>query len=302
VIDAHVHAFPDVASGHAWQEAAGFEPVRPGTVGDLSSRMDRAGIAQSVLLLFHRSGHRYRALRDDPDEHRTDADLRAIVRDELRALNAWGCEVAARDPRFLPFIGVDPDYLDRAGLVDEISAGAARGARGVKIVPPSMRRYPDDDELDPVYAACVELGLTVLSQSGSTSGTPGPRGHFGRPGAWQPVLKRHPTLQVILAHLGRGHSDELVELVEGHPGAHTDLSLALGHPHERSGPDLSSVRRLIRRLGPGRVLFGTNYPIGDPIAYRVQFERLGLTAGERSAIGRENAERLLRLGAYQGRA
>lgn len=294
MIDAHVHAFPDARAGRAWQEAVGFEAVRPGTLDDLSARMESAGIERSILLLFHRSSHRYQVLRSDPGELRSDDELRSAVRAELRALNAWGCEVAARDTRFVPFVGADPGFLDRAAMVGEIEAGAARGARGVKIVPPSMRRYPDDDVLDPVFATCVQLDLTVLSQSGSSSVAPGPRGHFGRPGAWHAVLKRYPTLRVILAHLGRGHSNELVELVGRHPGAHTDLSLALGHPHEPGEPDLGSVRRLIRRLGPEHVLFGTNYPIGDPVAYRFQFERLGLTSGERSTIGGENAERLLR--------
>lgn len=294
MIDAHVHAFPDARAGRAWQEAVGFEAVRPGTLEDLSDHMERAGIQRSILLLFHRSSLRYQALRSDPAELRSDGELRSAVCDELRALNAWGCDVAARDTRFVPFVGVDPDFLDRAAIVGEIEAGVARGARGVKIVPPSMRRYPDDGALDPVFAACIELGLTVLSQSGSSSGAPGPRGHFGRPGGWHAVLERYPTLRVILAHLGRGHSDELIELVGRHPGAHTDLSLALGHPHEPGGPDLESVRRLIRRLGPERVLFGTNYPVCDPVAYRSQFERLGLTPGERSTIGGENAERLMR--------
>jgi predicted TIM-barrel fold metal-dependent hydrolase len=298
VIDAHVHAFPDAPTGRAWQEDVGFAAIRPGTIDDLTSRMRAAGIGRAILLLFHRSARRYRALRDDPAQARSDAELRLIVRDELRALNRWGCELALRDARFVPFVGVDPGFLDPDELVAEIAAGAAAGARGVKIVPPAMARYPDDDALRPVFAICVELGLTVLSQSGGGgSATPGPRGHFGRPAGWHAVLERHPSLRVILAHLGRGYSDELIELVDRHPGAHSDLSLTLRHPHEPDEPDLDAIRRLVRRLGPERVLFGTNYPIGDPVEHRVRFDALRLTPAESAAIGATNAERLLRTNA-----
>ncbi len=202
MIDAHVHLFPDESEGRAWQEVVGFEPRYAGTVGDYVERMASAGVERAIVLLFARAGRRFRALRDAGHETRSHAELIELLRGEIRDLNRWGCELGARDPRFIPFVGVDPRFFDVGGVSDELATAVANGARGVKIVPPDMERYPDDPALMHVYAACVELGLLVLSQSGSGgSAEPGPRGPYGRPGGWAEVCERFPDLRVILAHL-----------------------------------------------------------------------------------------------------
>ena len=65
MIDAHVHLFPDAATGRAWQEAVGFEAVRPGTTEDLLPRMKAAGIRRAVVLLFPRSAQLAQRLREE---------------------------------------------------------------------------------------------------------------------------------------------------------------------------------------------------------------------------------------------
>jgi predicted TIM-barrel fold metal-dependent hydrolase len=297
VIDVHVHAFPDAASGRRWQTSAEFEPERPGTIDDLGPRMAEAGIEQAVLLMFGRPGHRARELREQAGPSLDEAVIRDRVASGICAYNRWGCELAARDPRFRVFVGVDPQFLSADELVAEIRAGAAAGASGVKLVPPAMSLYPDDPLLEPVHATCVELGLPILSQSGAGgSAPPGPRGHFGHPAGWKAVLDRHPGLSVVLAHLGRGYDDELVDLVRRHETVMADTSLRLGSPRDDNPwgtVDVLRTTALIRRLGAERVLFGSNYPITDPVAYADRLGRLGLTDRELALIGRENALRLL---------
>jgi predicted TIM-barrel fold metal-dependent hydrolase len=281
VIDAHVHAFPTAEWGRSWQTEARFEPVRDGTLDDVTARMEAAGIEAGVLLLFARPGGR----------------SREEAAGDIRALNRWGLDVARRDPRFLPFVGVDPNVLSPDELVAEIRDGTTAGARGVKIVPPAMQRYADDPLLEPVFATAVELGLPVLSQSGAGGSVPpGPRGPFGRPGAWDGVLSRHKDLRVVLAHMGHGFEDELVELMRAHDNVVTDTSLRLGHPRDEHPWDDEAAERLvalIRRVGAERVLFGTNYPIADPVEYVDRFNALPLTSLERELIGRENASVLI---------
>lgn len=294
MIDVHTHAFPDAATGRAWQELAGFPAVRPGTAEDLAARMAQAGIERSVVLLFPRSRQRAEALRAELGPHADEREIAAIVAGEIGALNAWGCALAARDPRFVAFVGVNPRFQGP----DEIAAGIreahAAGARGVKIIPPAMGLYPDDPLLEPAFATAAALGLPVLSQSGS-GGTapPGERGHYGRPAAWDPVLRRHRGLRVILAHLGHGYEDELVALIRAHDTVLTDTSLRLGSPRDRGPWPAAGVRALIRRLGSERVLFGTNYPVTDPVACRARLESLGLRDEELRRIGHDNAGRLL---------
>jgi predicted TIM-barrel fold metal-dependent hydrolase len=291
MIDGHVHLFPDEATGRAWQQVVGFDATRPGTVEDLESRMRAARIERAIVLLFPRSAHRRSELRAARPPL-ADQAIRARLVDEIRALNRWGCDLAARDARFVAFIGADASVMGARELVDEIRRGAAAGARGVKILPAAMRLYPGDPRLDPVFATCVELGLPVLSQSGSGgSAEPGPRGPFGRPAAFGPVLAAHPSLRLVLAHLGRGLEDELIELVGRHPGVASDTSLRLGSPHDPWEPGV--VRSLIRRLGADRVIFGTNYPIADPVLYRERLNELRLGREEAARITSGNAQALI---------
>lgn len=294
MIDAHVHAFPDAEAGRSWQALAGFEPVRDGTLADLVPRMAAAGIERAIVLCFPRSAHREATLRAAAGPLADAAPIRRQVADELRALNRWACDLARRDPRFVAFVGLDPGVLDAGEIAEELAACVAAGAAGAKIIPPAMRRYPDDPGLRPVYEACVELGVPLLSQSGAGGVQPeGGRGHYGRPAGFAPVLRAHPGLRLVLAHLGRGYEDELSDLLQAHRDVVTDTSLRLGDPRDDGAWDPAPVRALIRRLGADRVLFGTNYPATDPVAYRERLDGLGLTAAEFAAVGRDNAARLL---------
>lgn len=295
MIDVHTHVFPTAEAGRTWQELAGFEAVRPGTVEDIGPRLVAAGVERVVVLIFPRSLLELQTLRAT-ERATTDAEHRARVADRLRALNRWACDLASRDRRFIAFVGLDPTVLSADEITAEIDACVAAGASGVKIIPGAMRRYPDDPDLEPVYAGCVAADLPLLSQSGTGGLLPhGPRGPFGRPAGFGPVLAAHPELRLILAHLGRGAEDELVALFAAHPGVVADTSLRLGSPHDVDAWDGRPIRDLIRRLGPERVLFGTNYPIADPVEYRERFDELGLNPAERELVGSENARRVLRL-------
>lgn len=294
MIDAHAHVFPDRATGEAWQTVVGFEPVRPGTVEDLTARMDRAGIERTVALLFPRSAQREQALRAEAGGESDESEIRTRVADEIRAYNRWGCDLAARDHHFVAFVGVNARYLTGDEIEAEIRAGAAAGARGVKIILPPMRLYPDDPLLEPVYATCVELGLPLLSQSGTSGMAPvGPVGPYGRPALFAPVLERFPALRLVLAHLGHGYEHELFDLTRHHDAVVTDTSLQLGSPREQAPWDPAPLAALIRRIGTERVLFGTNYPIADPVEYVRRFGTLGLGTSEAELVGMLNARRLL---------
>lgn len=296
MIDFHTHVFPTAEEGRSWQATAGFEPVRSGTVEDIGPRLEAAGTERAVALIFPRSLLELRAMRASAAPGTRDEVLRKPIVDRLRTMNRWACELARHDHRFLVFVGVDPTVLTADEIRAEIEAGAAAGASGIKIIPGAMRRYPDDESLEPVYAGCVATDLPLLSQSGTGGLSPhGPRGPFGRPAGFGPVLAAHPTLRLILAHLGRGADEELVDLFAAHPGVVGDTSLRLGSPHDTVDWEPGPLRDLIRRLGPERVLFGTNYPIVDPVQYRERFDELGLSLAERDLVGAENARRVLRL-------
>jgi predicted TIM-barrel fold metal-dependent hydrolase len=168
----------------------------------------------------------------------------------------------------------------------------AAGARGVKLHPIVQRLAPTAPALWPVYELCQEQGLPVLFHSGFLGRSAW--NAFARPSAFADVLEAFPDLSVILAHLGRGHFDETVALAERFPGVVFDtcaVVTAAAVPW-RLG-DAEAVA-LIRRIGVGRVCFGSDYPWFDPAADAARVAGLpGLTDGERAAILGENARRVL---------
>jgi predicted TIM-barrel fold metal-dependent hydrolase len=294
MIDAHAHSYPTPELGLEWQRTMGHDPKRSGHIDELLASMDEAGIEHTVVLLWTRAGERHAQLLDDGVD---DAAARAIVRREIDELNHWGCEAGVRDARIVPFVGINVRYFEPAEIRDEISALVERGARGVKLIPPSMRLYANDELLLPVYERCEQLGLPITSQSGTGGGDPPTAGadHFGRPGYWDDVLTTFPRLNVTLAHLGHGYEDDVVELTRRHENLRTDTSLqlsGLGRAGRRSADELVA---LIRTIGTDRVLFGTNYPFVDQSRYAEVLAELPLTEDERELIASANARRLLGL-------
>ena len=225
---------------------------------------------------------------------RAEAEARAAdeVRGRLVRRNRWTLEVAASDPALLTFVGLDPSVMTPGQMRDELEACAGAGARGVKLHPIVQRLDPSAIVLWPVYELCQELELPLLFHSGFLG--PSAWSTLARPRAFADVLEGFPRLRVVLAHLGRGHFEEAVELATRFPQVVFDtcaVVTAAAVPWRL--PDAEAVA-LLRRLGVERVCFGSDYPWFDPAADAARVAALpGLGDGERAAILGENARRLL---------
>jgi len=96
--------------------------------------------------------------------------------------------------------------------------------------------------------------------------------------------RRHPNTMIVLAHLGGGRERGILDLVDV-PNLHYDTS--------GSQPEADIVEYAVRRLGPERVLYASDWPCRD---YGVQIARIlgaDLTDGDRYKVLRGNALRLL---------
>ncbi|MEU4154996.1 amidohydrolase family protein [Actinoplanes sp. NPDC026670] len=118
----------------------------------------------------------------------------------------------------------------------------------------------------------------------------------------------HPVYLVTVARPGAGPADlgrlagrfPRVTFVWGHCGHHglglAGLDLLAGHPNvlaEISGCLTVTARRAVTRLGVGRVLFGTEYPLQAPAVELCKVDALGLDPAGRSAVLGGNACRVL---------
>lgn len=299
IVDLHVHTYPSAAIGRQAMQGDGWSPYA-GTLAELREAMDKGGIGRAVManltpVAEMRDAAQARLPGRPGDSERAEAEGR--LRDELRARlvrrNRWTLEAAAASHGvLLPFIGLDPSVMAPGELRDELEACADAGARGVKLHPIVQRLHPATASLWPVYELCQERGLPVLFHSGFLGRSEW--NAYARPSAFADVLGAFPDLAVILAHLGRGHADEAVELAARFPQVVFDTCAAVTAAVVPWRLGNGEAVALIRRIGIARVCFGSDYPWFDPAVDAARVAGLpGLTVGERAAILGENALRLL---------
>lgn len=308
-VDVHMHLYPSRQSGDWWK--TGYEIWEygskdgvtfsrySGTVNDALVAMETAGFSHSVVVnLLSADLFRDEAMamlpEDLPREDRAAAmaEIEGSMAARFRAANRWLVDALDPIPRLTPYIGVDPRVLSPEQNVEHLREMAERGARGIKLHPVAQRFEPDDPRMHPVYGACQELGLAVLSHTGSAKGGE----PFAEPRAFAGVLARHPGLKVVLAHLGGGSWRQTLALARAFPGVAFDLCEIIEWTGAPRAPTDEDLARMIQEIGPRRVMLGTDFPWYDlDRTVELVMELPVLSAGEKEEILGANAVRILNL-------
>ena len=268
--------------------------------------MDHLGISKLVFLnvmpTVEMREARMHALPPDVTDGERDEAVQEVDEElagRISRQNAWACEVGAEHERLVPFVGVQA-MLGSERAVEEIVVGRNRGAKGVKIQPGMNMFLPTDPVLIDVYETATELGMPILTDSG-TYGRPAPSGApYGQPLNFARVLNAFPSLTLVMAHFASAYWDERIELAARHPNLHFDLSGGFGardlHARDdhRALPE-EDAPRILRKVGVHRFMFGTDGPSVMPQPYIEQVLRLGLTDDEKQAILADNARRIYSL-------
>jgi uncharacterized protein len=293
-IDVHMHLYPSKEAGarekaayEIWEYGAGPDVAFSrfdGDVDDAMIAMREAGYVHAVVVnLF--------AVALLAQDDRTAGPVRHAER--LVESNRWACEAAAGHPELTAFVAADPAVLGgEEGAAHLRELVEERGARGIKIHPVAQEFMPDDPRMEPIYRTCVDLGLGVLSHSGAARG--GKR--FGEPAAFAPVLEGFPDLTLILAHLGGAAWRQTVDLARAFPQVSFDLCEIVEWAGAPNAPGRDELGRMIRDVGPDRVMLGTDFPWYDldrTVELVMDLPALGLE--EREAILGANAARILHL-------
>lgn len=305
IIDAHVHTFPNADFGIRYQRGTGGadrEIVRVGTIEELQGLMKEAGIFRSIMLNFtptrylHEGRMAKMELPADPAElQKVERESQLVMAQRMVDHNDWQLEVTQQHPEFINFAGLDPVFMDEEHLIAEIEDKVKRGAKGVKIVLRALAIYADDPRMTPVYELISRLGVPITAQVG-IHGEAGDRGAYANPKFFEAALKQFPDLTVNCVHLGHGFEDEVADLCQRFPNAYTDVSSRLHTVDDpKSGIDRQWVVDFIRRCGAEHVMFGTNYPGGDPEQYTRLMQQLPLTDAEKEMVAAGNAKRFAKL-------
>jgi uncharacterized protein len=269
VVDVHVHVFaePDdpLRDGYdIWEygERADVDfGQRRGTVDDLLTAMTETPCAHSVILGMFVPDEEVAAGRraESPPEGAAaawEADFRRTLPDLLRAYNDWVLTTAAQSPHLTPLIAADPTVLGGRAGADLLLAAVGRGAKGIKVHPVLQGFLPDDPRMDPTYATCEEMGLTVLSHSGTSRGDP----QWADPFAFSGVMEAHPRLHLLLAHLGGSSWHQIRAFADAFPTVSFDLCEIIAWTGAPGAPTADELGLLIHDIGAHRVLFGTDFP------------------------------------------
>lgn len=195
----------------------------------------------------------------------------------------------------IPFASIDPRRgNDGVAEARELLEGGS--VRGFKFHPNIQMFHPNDRLAYPLYELIEEAGVVALfhtGHSGIGAGLPGGGGvrlKYGNPIAIDDVAVDFPHLSIVMAHPSFPWQDEALSIAMHKPQVSIDLS---GWAPKRFPPSL--VTAMSRNLSR-QALFGSDYPLITPDRWLQEFAELDLEPSVRSAILKDNAVRLLRLG------
>lgn len=258
-IDFHTHVYPHAIAPKAAdsiREFYGFgDPAINGTTEMLLQRGTQAGTHRFVLLPV--------AMRPDRARHINDFILQTI----------------AEEPRFFGF-GTVHAAMDN--LMDEVDYILQKGLRGIKMHPDSQVFSIDDERLFPVYEH-IQGRLPVILHMGDH------RFDYSHPARLRHVLELFPKLQVIAAHFGAYEIYEEAYTQLKDKDCFFDVSSSLMFMDE------GVAENYINRYGAERFVYGSDYPMWDPVVEMARFLKLKLTDDQFEQIANKTAKAILKL-------
>ena len=256
-IDCHCHIYPEKIAARAVESVGAFYNIA----------MDvPAGTADSLLATCAGS----------PIE-RFIVHSVAVRPDNVEAINDFIAAQCAAHPEFVGFATMHQDYPDPEA---EIERAIGLGLRGLKLHPDTQAVNMDDARLMRVYEI-IEGRLPLIVHTGDY------RYGYSHPARLKRVLHAFPNLVVDAAHFG-GWSvyDLAVEYLEDER-CFLDMSSAQAF----LGPRRTA--ELVRIYGTDRIMFGSDFPMWNPLDEYAMFTALPFSDAEFDQMLRGNAERFL---------
>lgn len=257
IVDSHTHIFPpEIASERerylardAWFGRLYANPkARLASAEELLSAMDAAGVDVAVTFGFGWS---------DPGLCRLANDYVAQA-------------VRSHPGRLVGFAVLNPAA---PGVEAELARAASAGLAGVGELMPDGQGYTLGDLalLAPVMDGAHALGWPVLTHATEPVGHDYPGKGRASLAAAVALATRFPETTLVLAHWGGG-----LPFYELMP----ELRRALVHVYYDTAASLllydDAIFALAARLAPGKVLFGTDYPLIEPGRFLARLRAAGL--------------------------
>ena len=261
IVDIHTHCFNDKLAEKALRKLADASNVRPyglGRIGDIQDYvLKHAGVDYAVVLNVSTSpGY----------EHN---------------VNNFSADIDMID-RIISFGSVHPDYEDIYGELKRIKD---MGMIGIKLHPDYQGYHFNDKKAYPIYEACQDLGLILLTHAGFDPISP-THVHTTPEGALK-VHRDFPDLKLIMAHMGGVYSSDDIERVIAGENIYLDTAVCANYVEPKT------IKRLADKHGAEKILLGSDFPWDTTINEMRMLERSGLSSSQLDMIFGENARELL---------
>ena len=263
IFDIHTHIYPDAIAEKA-VTALGkfydFVPQGKGTYADMTANDREAGVCGFLVFSVATNGHQVHRVNE-------------CLIDVMKRGRKDGFEAYA-------FGGMHQDCADMEAEIEYATGG---GLCGIKLHPDIQGEDIDSRKFYPLYEI-AEGRFPIYFHMGDDR----PQYRFSETDKLVKILSDFPRLRVVAAHLG-GYKTPDGErfLLSKNENVMFDTSSALWYLE----PERAS--KIIKNLGYGRVMFGTDYPVMYPVSELELFNKLDLPDGVKEDILYNNAKRFL---------
>lgn len=228
VVDAHAHIYPTKIAAKATHSIGDFYILPTFGEGSGQHLIDTTAESPITHFLVHSV---------------------AVKPGNVESINSFIAEQCSMHPEFTGFASMHQDYTD---MEAEIDRAMAMGLKGVKIHPDIQQCDIDDPRFMQLYEI-IEGRLPITIHTGDY------RYDFSHPRRLRKVMKTFPNLVVDAAHLG-GWSifDVGYDWLNDIENCYVDTSSSIAWVGQRH------LRELVNLYGTERVMFGSDYPLGNP--------------------------------------
>lgn len=178
--------------------------------------------------------------------------------------------------RFIGFYCLNP-MKEMNEMLEELEIAIQQGFKGIKLAPLVHQMSFSDESVARVVAFCGEKGIPLYTHVTVREAT----STF----ALEALVANHPKTTIIIGHMGLGDVDQhAIMLASEFDNVYLETSLA----------PILALKLAIDQLGVEKLLFGTEFPLSDPLIEYEKIRRLPISEKEKKMILGENMARLLR--------
>ncbi|MBR2835392.1 MAG: amidohydrolase [Coriobacteriales bacterium] len=263
IVDIHVHVYPQKIALKAAQSVGAFYGVD----------MPGDGSVDGYFAMTEGS----------PITHQVVHSV-AVKPSNVESINNFIAGACEENPSFIGFMTLHQDYEDPA---KEIDRALAMGLKGIKIHPDMQGVAVDDPRFMKVFEIAEAKGVPMIVHCGDY------REDLSHPRRIKHILQTFPKLMMDAAHFGGWSIPDLaLEFLENE-NCFVDVSSALTYIGPRR------TRELVRAYGCDRILFGSDYPMWNPVSeLQIFLDSLAggdFTQAEVEQMTWHNAEKFLQM-------